>query len=95
MDDLGGLMQQVMNMKAQLESAKENMVAEYSAAGVTVAAKGDFTITNVTVSDELAASGDAERIADAVQIATNGAFEKIRKQFSDQLGAMGVPPGLF
>ena len=95
MDDLGGLMQQAMNMKAQLESAKENMVAEYAAAGVSVTAKGDFTVTDVCISDELAGSGDAERIADAVQIATNGAFEKIRKQFSDQLGAMGIPPGLF
>ena len=91
MDNMAGLLQQAMQMKAQLEEAQKTMTADYSAAGVTVTVGGDFAVKSVVVTEELASCGDTERIQDAIQIAVNGAVEQIRDRMASQLGGLGIP----
>ena len=86
-----GLLQQAMQMKAQLEEAQKSMVAEYEAAGIKVTVGGDFSVRDVIVSPELASCGDPELLQDAIAVAVNGAMEKIRDQMGKQLGGLGLP----
>jgi DNA-binding YbaB/EbfC family protein len=92
--DIMKMLQQAQQMQADLQRQQEQTQCTHTANGVSVVARGDYSIVAIDISDEVATSGDAEMIQDLVLVATNGALEKVREQMSEKMNGMAQNMGL-
>ena len=98
-------MKQAMQMRAEakrIQQEIEKITAEYSNGGITVTAKGDFTIAKISISPETwaeAASGKHERFETMLFNVVNGALKQVKKTTQEQMMALmkenGGMAGLF
>ena len=98
MQNIQKMLQQVQQMKTDLETQQRETEATFAANGVEVVAKGDFSIVSISISPEVLASADREMLEDLVLVAVNGALESVRKKLEQTVGDLtsGLNlPGLF
>ena len=97
-------MKQAMQMRAEakrIQQEIEKITAEYSNGGITVTAKGDFTIAKISISPETwaeAASGKHERFETMLFNVVNGALKNVKKTTQEHMAKMmqsGGMGGLF
>lgn len=90
---MGNMLKQLRQMqkdlvKAQKELAKESVSAEAEGGALRVTLSGDQRLTDLQISPELLASGDAKKLASQLQKAFNEALEKSRKLAQERLGPL-------
>ena len=97
-------MKQAMQMRAEakrIQQEIEKITAEYSNGGITVTAKGDFTIAKISISPETwaeAASGKHDRFETMLFNVVNGALKNVKKTTQEHMAKMmqsGGMGGLF
>ncbi len=95
------MMVKAQDMQRQMQEKMKQLTVEASAGGGAVTAKvnGHKELLAVTISQELAQSGDIEMLQDMVVAAVNAAGKKaeesMQSQLGGMLGGMGLPPGMF
>lgn len=94
MKDIAKMMGQVQKIKQDMERAQNETEVCFSANGVEVVARGDFSISSIVIREDLIEEKDVELIQDLVQIAVNGALEGVRKKLESSLGGMAGGLGL-
>jgi hypothetical protein len=85
---------------AQLQKELEAQSFTGTAGGgaVTVTVNGKHQTQQVVIDPKLAASGDAQRIADLVKTAANEAGSQVNQKLKEEVSKMTgglVPPGMF
>ena len=97
-------MKQAMQMRAEakrIQQEIEKITAEYSNGGITVTAKGDFTIAKISITPETwaeAASGKHDRFETMLFNVVNGALKNVKKTTQEHMAKMmqsGGMGGLF
>ena len=97
-------MKQAMQMRSEakrIQQEIEKISVDYSNGGITVTAKGDFTISKLSISPETwaeAASGKHERFETMLFNVVNGALKNVKKTTQEhmaQLMQSGGMGGLF
>jgi DNA-binding YbaB/EbfC family protein len=88
-----GNLGELMKMKKQMsEIQKKIKKAQHEGVctgdGVKVVMNGEFELVSVTVSDELASSGDRKKIEKSILIAVNDAAGKSKKFAEEQMKAL-------
>lgn len=100
MGNLGNIMKQAQQMKAQMERIQEAAAAkrvEGSAGGgmVVVVADGRGEVVEVRIDPEVAAADDREMLQDLILAATNDALRKSRDLLTQEMGrlagGLGIP----
>ena len=95
---------QAMQMRSEakrIQQEIEKITAEYSNGGITVTAKGDFTIAKISISPETwaeAASGKHDRFETMLFNVVNGALKNVKKTTQEHMAKMmqsGGMGGLF
>ena len=95
---------QAMQMRSEakrIQQEIEKISVDYSNGGITVTAKGDFTISKISISPETwaeAASGKHERFETMLFNVVNGALKNVKKTTQDHMAQMmqsGGMGGLF
>ncbi len=95
---------QAMQMRSQakkLQAEIEKIQVEYSNGGITVTARGDFTISSIKIAPETwkeVASGKTERFETMLFNVVNGALKSVKKATQEQMAQMmqdGGMSGLF
>ena len=93
-------MKQAMQMRAEakrIQQEIEKITAEYSNGGITVTAKGDFTIAKISISPETwaeAASGKHERFETMLFNVVNGALKNVKKTTQEHMAKMMQSGGM-
>lgn len=97
-------MKQAMQMRSEakrIQAEIEKISVEYANGGITVTARGDFTITSIKISPDTwkeAASGKTERFETMLFNVINGALKTVKKTTQEQMMAAmknGGMQGLF
>ena len=95
---------QAMQMRSQakrLQAEIEKIQCEYSNGGITVTARGDFTISSIKIAPETwseVASGKTERFETMLFNDVNGALKSVKKTTQEQMAKLmqdGGMSGLF
>ena len=95
---------QAMQMRSEakrIQQEIEKISVDYSNGGITVTAKGDFTISNISISPETwaeAASGKHERFETMLFNVVNGALKNVKKTTHERMAQLmqgGGMGGLF
>ena len=95
---------QAMQMRSQakkIQSEIEKIQCEYSNGGISVTARGDFTIASIKIAPETwkeAASGKTERFETMLFNVVNGALKSVKKTTQEQMAKLmqdGGMSGLF
>jgi DNA-binding YbaB/EbfC family protein len=96
---------QAMQMRSEakkMQSEMESIQAEYANGGISVTARGDFTITSIKISPETWAEvsgGKTERFETMLFNVVNGALKQVKKATQEHMMALmkdgGGIPGLF
>jgi DNA-binding YbaB/EbfC family protein len=95
---------QAMQMRSQakrLQAEIEKIQCEYSNGGITVTARGDFTISSIKIAPETwseVASGKTERFETMLFNVVNGALKSVKKTTQEQMAKLmqdGGMSGLF
>ena len=95
---------QAMQMRSQakrLQAEIEKIQCEYSNGGITVTARGDFTISSIKIAPETwseVASGKTERFETMLFNVVNGALKSVKKTTQEQMAKLmqdGGMGGLF
>ena len=85
---------QVMQMRSEakrIQSEIEKISAEYSNGGITATARGDMTITSITIAPDTWAevsSGKTERFETMLFNVINGALKSVKKMTQEQMAQM-------
>ncbi len=97
-------MKQAMQMRSEakrIQAEIEKINVEYSNGGISVTARGDFTISSIKISPEAwaeAAGGKPERFETMLFNVINGALKSVKKTTQEQMMAAmknGGMSGLF
>ena len=97
-------MKEAMKMRSEakrIQQEIEKISVDYSNGGITVTAKGDFTISNISISPETwaeAASGKHERFETMLFNVVNGALKNVKKTTQERMAQLmqgGGMGGLF
>ena len=93
--DMNSMMKQAQKMQEQMGKEMKQMIVDASAGGgaVTVKMRGDFEVTELTISPDLVKDGDVEMIQDLTLAAINEARRKVEESLKGKLGGM-LPPGI-
>ena len=95
---------QAMQMRSQakrLQAEIEKIQCEYANGGITVTARGDFTISSIKIAPETwneVASGKTERFETMLFNVVNGALKSVKKTTQEQMAKLmqdGGMSGLF
>jgi DNA-binding YbaB/EbfC family protein len=95
---------QAMQMRSEakrIQQEIEKISVDYSNGGITVTAKGDFTIAKIAISPETwveAASGKHERFETMLFNVVNGALKNVKKTTQERMAQLmqsGGMAGLF
>ena len=96
---------QAMQMRSdakRIQAEIERIQVEYANGGISVAARGDSTITSIKISPDTwkeAASGKTERFETMLFNVVNGALKQVKKTTQEQMMALmkenGGMAGLF
>lgn len=95
---------QAMQMRSEakrIQAEIEKISVEYANGGISVTARGDFTITSIKISPETwqeAAGGKPERFETMLFNVINGALKSVKKTTQEQMVAQmksGGMPNLF
>ena len=95
---------QAMQMRSEakrIQQEIEKISVDYSNGGITVTAKGDFTIAKISISPETwaeAASGKHERFETMLFNVVNGALKNVKKTTQERMAQLmqsGGMAGLF
>ena len=95
---------QAMQMRSEakrIQQEIEKISVDYSNGGITVTAKGDFTIAKISISPETwseAASGKHERFETMLFNVVNGALKNVKKTTQERMAQLmqsGGMGGLF
>ena len=95
---------QAMQMRSEakrIQQEIEKISVDYSNGGITVTAKGDFTIAKIAISPETwaeAASGKHERFETMLFNVVNGALKNVKKTTQERMAQLmqsGGMGGLF
>jgi len=93
---------QMRNEAKRIQAEIEKIAYDYSNGGITVTARGDFTITSIKISPETwkeASSGKTERFETMLFNVVNGALKGVKKTTQEQMAKMmqqsGGMGGLF
>ena len=95
---------QAMQMRSEakrIQQEIEKISVDYSNGGITVTAKGDFTIAKIAISPETwaeAASGKHERFETMLFNVVNGALKNVKKTTQERMSQLmqsGGMAGLF
>ncbi len=97
--------QQAMQMRSEakrMQAEIEKISCEYANGGISVTARGDFTISSIKISPEAwaeAAGGKPERFETMLFNVVNGALKQVKKTTQEQMMALmkgnGGMKGLF
>ena len=85
---------QAMQMRSQakrLQAEIEKIQCEYSNGGITVTARGDFTISSIKIAPETwseVASGKTERFETMLFNVVNGALKRVREATQQEMAKM-------
>ena len=91
---------QAMQMRSQakkLQAEIEKIQVEYANGGITVTARGDFTISSIKIAPETwkeVASGKTERFATMLFNVINGALKSVKKTTQEQMAQMMQDGGM-
>lgn len=88
---------QMRNEAKKLQAEIEKIQETYSNGGVTVTARGDFTISSIKISPEAwaeAAGGKPERFETMLFNVVNGALKSVRKTTQEQMAKMMQAGGM-
>jgi len=98
-------MKQAMQMRSEakrIQQEIEKITTDYANGGITVTARGDFTITKISISPETwaeAASGKHERFETMLFNVVNGALKSVKKATQEHMAKLmqqgGGMGGLF
>ncbi len=93
------MMKQLMQVQEQMRVAQEELSTETikvtsGGGAIEIEITGAQRIQNVTVSEELLESGDAEMVGDILVAAINEAIEKSQEMAANKLGALTGGLGL-
>ena len=86
-------MKQAMQMRSEakrIQAEIEKISVEYANGGISVTARGDFTITSIKISPytwKEAASGKTERFETMLFNVINGALKSVKKTTQEQMMA--------
>jgi len=86
-------MKQAMQMRSEakrIQAEIEKINVEYSNGGISVTARGDFSITSIKISPEAwaeAAGGKPERFETMLFNVVNGALKSVKKTTQEQMMA--------
>ena len=98
-----GMMDQVkqaMQMRKEakrIQSEIEKITCEYSNGGITVVARGDFTIISIKVSEEAMAdvlAGKPQRYETMLTNVVNGALKNVKKMTQEAMAKMMKGSGM-
>ncbi len=95
MSNLNRMLKQAQKMQQDVQRAQDELAdleLSYSTNGVSVTAKGDYSIKEIVVNEELFSSGDKELFEDVILVAVNGAISKIREETETRMS--GITGGL-
>ena len=79
---------QMRNEAKRIQAEIEKINVEYANGGISVTARGDFTITSIKISPETwaeAAGGKPERFETMLSSVVNGALKGVRKQTQEAM----------
>ena len=99
--DISNMLKQAQEMQANLKKSQDLIAIKeftYERNGVSVTAKGDATISSISINPDLLKSDDKELLEDLIQVAVNGALGDAQKAMQDEIGGLtgGMDiPGLF
>jgi DNA-binding YbaB/EbfC family protein len=85
---------QAMQMRSEakkIQSEMEGSQVEYANGGISVTARGDFTITSIKISDEVwkeVAAGKQERFETMLFNVINGALKNVKKTTQEHMAKM-------
>lgn len=91
---------QAMQMRSEarrIQGEIEKILAEYSNGGITVTARGDFTITSIKIAPETweeVSKGKTERFETMLFNVVNGALKNVRKTTQEQMAKMMQAGGM-
>ena len=94
-------MQKLQTELAKTQEKKKKMTVEAVAGGnaVKVTAKGDKTITSITIDKEAFDPEDMDMLQDLILVAVNDALKKVdelsEREMSKITKGMNLPPGMF
>ncbi len=93
---------QMRNEAKRMQAEIEKIQCEYSNGGISVTARGDFTIASIKISPEAwaeASGGKTERFETMLFNVVNGALKQVKKTTQEQMMALmkenGGLPDLF
>jgi hypothetical protein len=94
--DIGAIMKMQKDMKNAQKNIKKARIEAASPDGqVKAVATGEFRLDTISISQELAASGDAKRIEKSVTAAVNAAIEGVHEFSKTEMqkltGGMNLP----
>ena len=93
-------MKQAMQMRSEakrIQQEIEKISADYSNGGITVTAKGDFTISKISISPETwaeAAAGKHERFETMLFNVVNGALKNVKKTTQERMAQLMQSGGM-
>ncbi|MBO5941244.1 MAG: YbaB/EbfC family nucleoid-associated protein [Kiritimatiellae bacterium] len=91
---------QAMQMRSEakrIQQEIEKISVDYSNGGITVTAKGDFTIAKISISPETwaeAASGKHERFETMLFNVVNGALKNVKKTTQERMAQLMQSGGM-
>ncbi|MBQ3098190.1 MAG: YbaB/EbfC family nucleoid-associated protein [Kiritimatiellae bacterium] len=91
---------QAMQMRSEakrIQQEIEKISVDYSNGGITVTAKGDFTISKISISPETwteAASGKHERFETMLFNVVNGALKNVKKTTQERMAQLMQSGGM-
>lgn len=91
MSSLQKMLKQAQKMQEDMERAQNalsGMEFTFASNGVSATAKGDFTVTAISVSEELLKEPDKEMLEDLLLVAVNGALAKARETMETKLSSI-------
>lgn len=94
------MMKQVNQMKAKMEKLQAELAErEYHATAggeaVKVTVKGENTLSNIQISEDLFKSGDSEMLQDLILLACNDALKTAKSESEKEMGKITGPLGMF
>lgn len=93
-------MKQAMQMRSEakrIQAEIEKISVDYSNGGITVTARGDFTISSIKIAPETwaeVASGKTERFETMLFNVVNGALKSVKKTTQEQMATLMQQGGL-
>ncbi len=98
MMDMLKMMKQAATMRHELkrvQASLRKLTAEHTSGGVTVTARADGSIAKVVIDPSVVDPARAERLAEAVRAAGDGALDEARKmaakEMSNLTGGLNIP----